>query len=174
MKSRQSPRVTRRTFLGGLASLSAICSSSMADEPQPPSQVFRRTPPPVTSADQVLNVMEFEALAREALPPAHFGYIATGADDDRTVARNHDAFSHYEIRARRFVDVSHIDTSRSVFGMNWPTPIYLSAVSGQRAFHPDAELGTARAAQSRSMQMMLSNVASTPIEPVTQARGAPV
>src|ERR1700692_1327761 len=107
--------------------------------------------------------MEFEAIAREALPPAHFGYIATGNDDDLTVARNHDAFSHYEIRARRFVDVSRIDSSRTILGTSWPTPIYLSAVSVQRAFHPDAELGTARAAQSRSMLMMLSNASSTAV-----------
>jgi (S)-2-hydroxy-acid oxidase len=121
--------------------------------------------------------MEFEALARDALPPAHFGYIATGADDDRTVVRNHDAFSHYEIRARRFVDVSSTVASREVFGVTWPSPIYLSAVSGQRAFHPDAELGTARAARTRSMQMMLSGVGGaggTAVEPVTEARGAPV
>ena len=77
---------------------------------------------PITAADQVLNVMGFEALARDALPPAHFGYLATGADDDHTVVRNQDAFSHYEIRSRRFVDVSHIDTARDVFGTAWPTP----------------------------------------------------
>ncbi len=173
MASSDLRRRTRRAVLGGLAILPAIAARSFADV-VPPRQAFLRAPPPVTSADQVLNVMEFEALAREALPPAHFGYIATGNDDDRTVARNHDAFSHYEIRARRFVDVSHIDSSGSILGATWPTPMYLSAVSGQRAFHPDAELGTARAAQSRNMLMMLSNVGSTPIEPVTKARGGPV
>jgi (S)-2-hydroxy-acid oxidase len=166
-------RATRRALLGGLAILPAIAARSLADGLSP-RQAFLRAPPPVTSADQVLNVMEFEAIAREALPPAHFGYIATGNDDDFTVARNHDAFSHYEIRARRFVDVSRIDCTRSVFGATWPTPIYLSAVSVQRAFHPDAELGTARAAQSRSMLMMLSNASSTAVEPVIKARGAPV
>jgi (S)-2-hydroxy-acid oxidase len=165
--------MTRRTVLGGLALLPAAAARALA-EGLSPAQLFRRDAPPITAADQVLDVMEFEALARDALPPAHFGYIATGNDDDRTVARNRDAFSHYEIRSRRFVDVSHVEASRRVLGSGWPTPIYLSAVSGQRAFHPDAELGTARAARSRSMQMMLSTVASTAVEPVTEARGAPV
>lgn len=173
MGTSRSSRTTRRAVLGGLAILPAIAARSLA-EGLLPGKAFLRAPAPITSADQVLNVMEFEALAREALPPAHFGYIATGNDDDRTVARNHDAFSHYEIRARRFVDVSRIDSSRSLLGTSWPTPIYLSAVSGQRAFHPDAELGTARAAKSRSMLMMLSNVGSTAVEPVIEARGAPV
>jgi len=166
-------RLTRRAVLGGLVILPAVAARSLADTVQA-SRAGLRPPPPVTTADQVVNVMEFEALARAALPPAHFGYIATGADDDLTVVRNHDAFSHYEIRARRFVDVSRLDASRSVLGAIWATPIYLSAVSSQRAFHPDGELGTARAARTRAMLMMLSTVASTAVEPVTEARGAPV
>jgi len=145
--------VSRRAVLGGLASLPVWMSRSVAAQGVPPSRAFLQPLPPVTAASQVLNVMQFEALAREALPPAHFGYIATGNDDDFTVQRNHDAFSHYEIRARRFVDVSLLDTKRTVYRVAWPSPIYLSAVSGQRAFHPDAELGTARAARSRSTQM---------------------
>jgi isopentenyl diphosphate isomerase/L-lactate dehydrogenase-like FMN-dependent dehydrogenase len=166
-------RVTRRTVLGGLAILPVVAARSIAATGQA-SQAVPRTPPAIASADQVLNVMEFEALARDILPPAHFGYIATGADDDLTVVRNHAVFSHYEIRARRFVDVSRLDATRTVFGSTWPTPIYLSAVSSQRAFHPDGELGTARAARTRSMLMMLSTVASMAVEPVTEARGAPV
>ncbi|MGO9991477.1 MAG: alpha-hydroxy acid oxidase [Steroidobacteraceae bacterium] len=118
--------------------------------------------------------MDFEPLARDALPPAHFGYIATGADDDRTVARNHDAFAHYEIRAHRFNDLSHLDLSRTVFGSSWPSPIYLSAVSAMRAFHADGELAVARAAATRSMQLMLSTGSSTAIEAVADARGAPI
>ena len=124
--------------------------------------------------EDVLNVMEFEALARAALPPAHFGYIATGVDDDRTVAWNHEAFSLLEIRSRRLVDVSRLDTSIELFGARWPSPVYLSAVSAQRAFHPDAEIATARAAASRSSVMMVSSGASTPLDAIAAARAAPV
>ena len=117
---------TRRALLGALTALPAFCSRGWAGSATSPATIFRKEPDPVTSADQVLNVMEFEPLAREALPPAHFGYIATGADDDRTVARNHDAFSHYEIRVRRFNDVSQLDTTTTVFGTKWSSPLYLS------------------------------------------------
>jgi len=165
---------TRRVLLGALAALPAVYSRGWAQNASSPAQVFRKQPDPVTSADQVLNVMEFEALAREALPPAHFAYIATGADDDLTVARNHDAFSHYEIRVRRFNDVSRIDTTTTVFGTQWTSPLYLSAVSSQRAFHADAEVASARAAKSRSIQMMLSTGTSASLEEVRDARGAPI
>ena len=173
MKNARAFGMTRRRFLGAFASLGAA-SKSIADQPPPASQLFRRAPPPISAADQVLNVMDFEPLARDALPPAHFGYIATGADDDRTVVRNHEAFGHYEIRAHRFSDLSHLDMSRSVFGVRWPSPIYLSAVSAMRAFHPDAEIAVARAARSRSMQMMLSSGASSAPQAVAEARAAPL
>ena len=165
---------TRRAFVGSLLSLPALRSRAYSDESPTPSSVFRRPAPPITAADQVLNIMDFEPLARSALPPAHFGYIATGADDDQTVVRNHEAFSHYEIRAHRFNDVSRIDTVRTVLGKSWNSPIYLSAVSAMRAFHADAELAVARAAHTRSAQLMLSTGASTAAELVQEAFGAPI
>jgi 4-hydroxymandelate oxidase len=125
MKHARTRRMMRRSFVGALASLGAMAVKSIAQQPQSPSQLFRRAAPPIGSADQVLNVMDFEPLARDALPPAHFGYIATGADDDRTVVRNHEAFGHYQIRAHRFRDLSHLDMTRSVFGVRWPSP-YIS------------------------------------------------
>jgi 4-hydroxymandelate oxidase len=174
MKRERGMQLTRRSFIGGVASLSAVASRSMADDSKLPSQMFRQIPPPISSAAQVLNIMEFEPLARDALPPAHFGYIATGADDNLTVARNHDAYSHYEIRAHRFSDLSHLDMTRTVFGAKWPSPIYLSAVSAMRAFHPEGEFAVARAARTRAMQMMLSTGSSTAPEAVGAARDAPL
>jgi 4-hydroxymandelate oxidase len=130
--------------------------------------------PTLPKLEDVLSVAEFEALARAVLPPAHFGYLTTGVDDDRTVDWNHEAFSLLEIRSSRFVDVSRLDMGVQLFGARWPSPVYLSAVSGERAFHPDAEVGVARAAASRSALMMLSSFASSSTEDVIAARGAPI
>jgi FMN-dependent dehydrogenase len=174
MRRSRLSSLTRRLFIGGLASVPVWSSRVLADETPTVSSQFRRAPPPVTSADQLVNVMEFEPLARDALPPAHFGYIATGADDDRTVVRNHEAFAQYEIRARRFNDLSHLDPSISLFGASSPSPIYLSAVSAMRAFYAEGELAVARAARTRSMQLMLSTGTSTAIEAINEARGAPI
>jgi isopentenyl diphosphate isomerase/L-lactate dehydrogenase-like FMN-dependent dehydrogenase len=132
---------------------------------------FAETP---VTADQVLNIADFEALAQAKLPPAHFGYLATGADDDRTVFLNHEAYSHIEIRSRRFADISKLDTQCKVLGSVWKQPLYFSAVSSMRAFHPEAEVAVARAAASREIQMMLSTGASCSPEEVVAARGAPL
>ena len=128
----------------------------------------------IPSPDQALDVMDFEPAARKAIPPAHWGYLATGVDDDATVRANRDGYSHIQIRSRRLVDVTNIDMSRSIFGVKWNTPIVLSPVGGQKAFHPDGELGVARAARTKGNLMLLSGVATTSIEDAIAARGAPV
>jgi isopentenyl diphosphate isomerase/L-lactate dehydrogenase-like FMN-dependent dehydrogenase len=129
---------------------------------------------PITSADQALDVMDFEAVARKVLPPAHFAYLATGVDDDATVGINHEAYSHLEIRSRRLVDVSKLDTSVKLFGTTWETPIFLCPVSSMKAFHPEGEVAAAKAARSRHHLQILSTVASISVEEVTAARGEPL
>ena len=133
-----------------------------------------RDPSLITRADQALNVMEFEPLARKALPPAHFAYLATGVDDDATVRANHEAYQHLEIRSRRLVNVEQIDTSIKLFGTAWETPLFLCPVSAMKAFHDDGEVAVARAAAKKHHLQILSTVASCSIDEVTEARGAPV
>ena len=128
----------------------------------------------ITSPDQALDVMDFEPVARKALPPAHWGYLATGVDDDATVRANREGFSHLSIRARRMIDVSKIDTSVHLFGTKWPSPIVLAPVSAQKAFHPDGEIASAKAARAAEHLMILSTAATTSVEDVVEARGAPV
>jgi isopentenyl diphosphate isomerase/L-lactate dehydrogenase-like FMN-dependent dehydrogenase len=128
----------------------------------------------ITAPDQALNVMEFEAVARVKLPPAHFAYLATGVDDEATLRANREGFSRYSLRVRRMVDVREVDTSVSLFGTTWETPIVLSPVGSQRAFHPEGEIASARAARSRKHLQILSNVSSSGLDDVQAARGGPV
>jgi isopentenyl diphosphate isomerase/L-lactate dehydrogenase-like FMN-dependent dehydrogenase len=121
-----------------------------------------------------LNVMDFEEAARAALPPAHFGYMATGVDDDYTLKANRDGFRKIQLRPRRLVDVSKLDTHVELFGQTYESPIFLCPTGNQKAFHPEAELAVARAAQARKHLMVLSCMTNTPIEDVTQAAGRPV
>ncbi len=128
----------------------------------------------IDSPERALDVLDFEGAARLALPPAHFGYLATGTDDDGTLRRNREGFDRYELRMRRLLDVRRIDTGITLFGQSWPTPIVLAPASSQRAFHADGELATARAARAKDQLMVLSTVATASIEEVSAARGAPV
>jgi 4-hydroxymandelate oxidase len=146
----------RRAFLQFLAA-----SPLFAADPQAPT------------AKDALSVMDFEPLAHKALPPAHWGYMSTGVDDDLTLRANREAMAHFQIRARRLVGAAKPDLTREIFGKKWDSPMYFSAVSAQRAFHPEGEIATARAAKSRRVTQLLSTVSSTGVEDVAKALGEP-
>jgi hypothetical protein len=130
--------------------------------------------PLISAPEQAVNVMDFEVVGREKLPPAHFGYLATGVDDDATLRANREGFARYQIRPRRLVDVQKIDMSVKLLGTTWDNPIVLAPAGSQRAFHPDGELATARAARSKGHLQMLSTVTTVSVEEVIAARDAPV
>jgi 4-hydroxymandelate oxidase len=128
----------------------------------------------IASANDALNVFDFELVARQTLPPAHYGYLATGVDDDATLQANRTGFSKFQIRARRLVDVSRIDTSTELFGTTWKTPIALAPVGSQKAFHADGEIAAARSAGARGHLLILSTGSTTSVESVTTAWGGPI
>src|SRR6478672_10961993 len=128
----------------------------------------------IASASEALNVFDFEPVARKKLPPAHWGYLATGTDDDNTIQANREGFTRWDLHPRRLVDVSHIDTSVKMIGTTWETPIVVNPIGSQRAFHPEGEIAVARAAKARGHLQILSTVATSSIEDVIAARGAPV
>jgi 4-hydroxymandelate oxidase len=145
----------------------------LAASPFAARAIGQNSAPAITRAGDALSVMDFEPLAHKALDPAHWGYLSGGVDDDVTVRMNREAFLHYQLRARRLVDVSTTDLKINVFDAAWDMPIYVSAVGAQQAFHPDGELATARAAKSQKAMQMLSTVASKPVEDVAKALGTP-
>ncbi len=128
----------------------------------------------ITAVGDALNVFDFEALAREKLPPAHWGYLASGVEDDATLRANRDAFKNYHLRPRRLVDVSHVDMSHTLYGDTWESPIFLCPVASQKAFHPEGEIAVARAAKAQKHLQLLSTVTTSPLEDVNAARGMPV
>ncbi|HAG72163.1 MAG TPA: alpha-hydroxy-acid oxidizing enzyme [Gammaproteobacteria bacterium] len=128
----------------------------------------------IKDPSEVINVFEMEAIAREKIPPAHLGYLATGVDSDLTLRANRAGFSRFQIRPRRLVDVSQTDTSVNVLGSEAKSPIFLCPVGSQGAYHADAELGSARAAAAKGHHMVLSTQSSTSVEDVIEARDAPI
>jgi isopentenyl diphosphate isomerase/L-lactate dehydrogenase-like FMN-dependent dehydrogenase len=108
------------------------------------------------------------------VPPAHFGYLQTGVDDDATIRANRQGFERYALRVRRLIDVSKVDMSTSLFGTTWDSPIVLAPVSSHKAFHAEGEPAVARAAKAKKHLMVLSTVTTTSVEDVTAARGGPI
>jgi isopentenyl diphosphate isomerase/L-lactate dehydrogenase-like FMN-dependent dehydrogenase len=163
-----SSEFRRRLGLGTESPESLLAfAQSAADRVAPaPSQL--------AAAGDALDVFDFEALARTKLPPAHWGYLATGTDDDGTIEANRDGYKRWAIRPRRLIDVTKVDPSVQLLGKGWPTPIVINPVGSQKAFHPEGEVAVARAAKALNHLMVLSTVATTSVEDASAARGLPV
>lgn len=165
---------SRRRFLRLLAASPVLAASGFSYASLDTIEQIAQGEGLITAPEQAVNVMEFEAVARKNLPPAHFGYLATGVDDDGTIQANRDGFLKYQLRVRRLRDIAKIDLSVKLFGTTWDSPIILAPVGGQKAFHPGGEIATAKAARAKGHLQLLSTVTSSPIEAVNEARGTPV
>jgi 4-hydroxymandelate oxidase len=128
----------------------------------------------IADPSQAINVMDFEEAARKALPPAHFGYMATGVDDDLTLKANREGFRRIHLRPRRLVDIRKADLRTQLFGATWDTPIVLAPVGNQKAFHNEGELPVARAAREKRMLQILSTATNSSVEEVSEIAGQPV
>jgi 4-hydroxymandelate oxidase len=133
-------------------------------------EAWAQEPASAPLAKDVLSVMDFEALARPKLPAAHWGYLA-GVDDDLTLQANVAGYKTIQLRPRRLVDVSKIDTGVELFGQRFASPIFLCPVGGHRMFHTEGEVATARAAKAKNTLQVLSSASSLGVEEVAAARG---
>ena len=128
----------------------------------------------ISSVGEAINVFDFREVARAKLPPAHYGYLATGTDDDATLRANREGFERFQLRMRRLIDASEIDTSVKLFGTSWKSPIALAPAGHQKAFDPLGEIAVARAARETSSLQIFSTAATTAVEDVVRETGAPV
>ena len=159
-------RARRRLFLQVLAATPLAAAAAWAQQAALPAGRL-------ASPDDAITVMDFEPAAQAVLPPAHWGYMASGVDDDLTIKANRDGFTHYRLRPRRLVDVSTVDMTTDVFGSTWAMPLFLSPVGGQKMFHSAGEIAVARAAKQRKVTQILSTATSVAVEDVAQALGTP-
>jgi isopentenyl diphosphate isomerase/L-lactate dehydrogenase-like FMN-dependent dehydrogenase len=169
--------VSRRRLLQFLAASPLFARDALAQGPRPsdPADWAPRDPDKlIADPMQALDVFDFEPVMKMNVPPAHFGYMATGVDDEVTLRANREGFRKFELRPRRLVDVSKVDISAEILGVKYDSPIVIAPAGSNRAFHPDAEIAVAKAAKAGNHLQILSTVATTSIEDAIEARGAPV
>lgn len=169
----------RRKFLRYLAASPLFASGLLGTGLAPAvlarsNEYYKRAAPgPIGDPDEALSVFDFEEVARAKLPPAHYGYLATGVDDEQTLRENRRALERLHLRMRRLTGVTAVDTSLDLFGERWETPIVLAPTASHGAFSPEGEVATAAAARAKKHLMILSNFASRPLAEVRAAYGAP-
>ena len=128
----------------------------------------------IKSPQDAINVFDFEPVAHKNVPPAHFGYMASGIDDEVTLRANREGFLKFQLLPRRLNDVSKVDTSVELFGTKYDSPIFVCPIGGNKFFHPDGEVAVAKAARAGNHLQILSTASNDFVEDVTNARGAPI
>src|SRR5438552_5475102 len=169
--------VTRRRLLEFLAASPLFChpaSWANAQSGSPSSLGPRDLESLIADSKQAINVFDFEPVMKKNVPPAHFGYVATGLNDEVTLRANREGFLKFQLRPRQLIDVSKIDMSCEILGITYDSPIVIAPTGSNYAFHPDGEIAVAKAARTGNHLQILSTVATTSIEDATAARGAPI
>ena len=117
------------------------------------------------------TVEGYRTLAARRLPRLVFDYLDGGAEAERGLARNMDAFARVCFRPRRLVDVSQRDVSATLFGRHLSMPLVIAPTGLNGALWPDGDVLLAQAAAAAGIPFALSTASTTAIEEVADRAG---
>lgn len=120
-----------------------------------------------------MTFAELEERAKAALPPSVWSYVAGGAGDEFTQRANVTAFTHWGLIPRMLVGATQRDLSVELWGMRWPTPLFLCPIGviGLCAQDGHGDMATARAAALTGVPMVASTLSVDPLEAVAAQFG---
>ena len=132
----------------------------------------------LSTEQQPCNLDDFQRLAKLRIPKALYEYLASGTDDEQTLAENRSAFKQWYLRPRVLRPVGNISTQTTIcFGRTSllqqqfsSMPVFVSP-AGVHALcdTTHGECATARACQTAGILFGLSQHATRSIEEVAQA-----
>lgn len=120
---------------------------------------------------KAINIAELRALARRRLPRMVFDYLEGGAEDERGLQENIDAFARLKFRPKRFIDVSKRSMARELFGFSAQAPLVVAPTGLNGIMWPDGDLALARAAKRAGVPFALSTASNARIEDVAKVGG---
>ncbi|KDQ52808.1 hypothetical protein JAAARDRAFT_162334 [Jaapia argillacea MUCL 33604] len=109
---------------------------------------------------EILNLHDFEAIAKLVMPEKAWAYYSSAADDEITNRENHAAYHRIWFRPRILRDVTNVDWSTTILGQKSRMPLYISATALGKLGHPDGELNLTRAAAKHGVIQMIPTLAS--------------
>ncbi len=120
------------------------------------------------------RALHFEAVAYAKVPREAYDFTALGVDGEFTLRRNREVFDWVGLVPRSLTDVSAIDTSTQILGINMKYPLMVAPTAGHAQLHADGELATHRGATAASSTpMIVSFNASYPIDKIAAAAEGP-
>ena len=118
---------------------------------------------------KVVNLADFEPLARERMAGPAFDYVAGGAWDEVSLRESVEAWSSYRFVPRVLRELRAPDVSGSFLGRRAALPVAVAPTAVQGLAHPRAEAEMFAGAAAAGIPFCLSTTSSLPLEDVAAA-----
>jgi len=124
----------------------------------------------IPDISQMVNVWDFELIAKKNVTKEAWAYLMSGADDELCFRENHAAFHRVMLKPKVLVDVDKIDYSTTVLGCKMSIPIYITSCALGRLYHEDGECCLARGAHLAGIPQLGPTLASCTMDEIHAAR----
>ncbi|KAJ3513974.1 hypothetical protein NLJ89_g2633 [Agrocybe chaxingu] len=119
--------------------------------------------------DEILNLHDFEAIAKQVMTDKAWAYYSSAADDEITNRENHAAYHRIWFRPKILIDVTKVDWSTTILGHKSSMPLYITATALGKLGHPDGELTLTRAAAKNGVIQMIPTLASCSFDEIVDS-----
>jgi isopentenyl diphosphate isomerase/L-lactate dehydrogenase-like FMN-dependent dehydrogenase len=133
----------------------------------------RDTPAPRNAFKSVFSIAETRAAARAVLPLPVFDFADGGAEDERTLRRNAEAFGSVDFLPRPLNGAGARDLSIELFGERLAMPLAIAPTGLAGLFWPDGERAAARAAAGAGIPYCASHGSVCTLEDIAQTGARP-
>jgi 4-hydroxymandelate oxidase len=116
-----------------------------------------------------LSLDDLERDARHVIGEMAYAYYSGGADDERLLAGNVAAWGHWQLHPRVLAGVERVSTGTTLLGHPVDSPVAVAPTAIQGLAHAEGEVATARGAAEAGALMILSSLATCPLEDVATA-----
>ncbi len=116
-----------------------------------------------------LSLDDLERDARHVIGEMAHAYYAGGADDERLLEGNVAAWSHWQLHPHVLAGLTDVSCATTVLGAPVASPVAIAPTAIQGLAHAEGEAATARGAAMAGALMILSSLATCPLEEVAAA-----
>jgi L-lactate dehydrogenase (cytochrome) len=124
----------------------------------------------IPDISQMVNVWDFETVAKKNVTKEAWAYLMSGADDEISFRENHAAFHRVMLKPRVLVDVDNIDMTSTVLGTKMSIPLYVTSCALGRLYHEDGECCLTRGAALAGIPQLCPTLASCTMDEMHAAR----
>lgn len=116
----------------------------------------------------------FAQQAQTKLPANIWHYLQSDAGSGTQLPVNEAGWQANKLMPRPLQVLQTPNTHCALFGEQWAHPVMLAPVAYQKLFHADGEIGTAIACNAQQGQMMVSSLASQPVDEIVKQAQQPL